>query len=106
MLNNTIKINNTIINAYNDVCEDLNLISITSYRNCLLETMTFFKLSSVYNCDSAIDALAIDSIENEYRFTIIYNIQSSSLNYSLRLITKTKDGLALLSVQNIYPAFN
>lgn len=106
MLNKTIKINNTIINAYNDVCENLNLINITSYRNCLLETMTFFKLSSVYNCDSAIDALAIDSIENEYRFTIIYNIQSSSLNYTLRLITKTKDGLALLSVQNIYPAFN
>ena len=106
MLDTTFKISNIIINAYNESHENSNLINVTSYRNCMLETATFFKLSSIYNCDIAIDTLAIDNIKNEYRFTVIYILQSSLFNYSLWITTKTKDGLALLSLQNIYPAFN
>lgn len=107
MLNNQYVVNNKmILNIYNDTYENSSLLNIVAYRNCILEVATFFKLSSIYSCDSAVDALVIDTIENEYRFTVIYNIQSSSLNYGLRLITKTKDGLALSSLQNLYPAFN
>ena len=60
----------------------------------------------MYNCDSAIDAFAVDSVNDAYRFTVVYVVQSSSFNYGLRVITKTKDGLALLSLQSLYPAFN
>jgi NADH:ubiquinone oxidoreductase subunit C len=54
----------------------------------------------------AIDVFAIDCIENEYRFTIIYNIQSYLSNSSIKIVTKTSNNLPLISLQNLYAAFN
>jgi NADH:ubiquinone oxidoreductase subunit C len=105
MLDN-LNFNKSILHIYDDKCEFSSLLNIAVYRTSFFENATFFKLSSIYNCDIAVDALAIDSIENEYRFTVIYNIQSSLFNFGLRLSTKTKDGLAMISLQTIYPAFN
>lgn len=95
-----------IVNAYTSPQNGYELINVTSHLSTVVNIATFFKLISVYSCDMAIYAMVVDSIENEYRFTVIYSLQSISLNYSLNLITKTKDGLAMLSMQGLYPAFN
>lgn len=92
--------------SYLDVYENKNLLHIGAYRQTMQEAATFFKLSSIFNCESAIEALAIDCLENEFRFTILYNIQSIIGNINVRIITKSADGLALISLQHIYPGFN
>jgi hypothetical protein len=93
-----------IMAGFNDSGEAF--LSFIVFRQSLLEAATFFKLSSIYNCDSAVDIFVLDQLENEYRFTIIYSLQSSIGNYTTNLITKTKDGLAIVSLQSIFPGFN
>jgi hypothetical protein len=106
MLNTIFNHNKAIIGVYDDESEVNGLINIISYRNSIISIATFCKLSSIFNYDSAIDAYAVDRIEDEYRFTISYNIQSSTNNIRCQLVTKTKDGLAIISMQDLYPAFN
>jgi NADH:ubiquinone oxidoreductase subunit C len=76
------------------------------HRGCTLEAATWLKLGSVFSYDIAVDAFAVDNLDSEYRFTITYILQSSLYNTSVRLETKTKDGLVLSSIQGLYPAFN
>jgi len=102
----TIIYNKAILGVYDEEFACSGLINIISYRSSILSIATFYKLSSIFNCDSAIDAYASDSINNEYRFTISYYIQSSVNNIRYQLITKTKDWLAVISMQDLYPAFN
>jgi len=99
-------LNNIIIAGYKNINEPKSLIHVVAYRQNLLEITTFFKLSSIYNYDIAVDALAVDVLENEYRFTVTYLIQSSTNNSSIRLETKTTENLFLISLQGIFPAFN
>ena len=106
MLNTIFNHNKAIIGVYDEESEVNGLINIVSYHNSIISIATFCKLSSIFNYDSAIDAYAVDRIEDEYRFTISYNIQSSTNNIRCQLVTKTKDGLAIISMQDLYPAFN
>jgi len=97
----------TLINAaYFDIHETTSLIQIGVFRQSLIFTALFFKLNSCFNCSIAIDAFALDAIAHEYRFTVVYNIQSYLNNNTIRLITKTSSSLALTSLQNIFAAFN
>jgi len=81
-------------------------LSISVPRNSLVSLATYLKLSSNLNYDMAVDAFAIDSPQNRYRFTILYLLQSSLNNNRIMIITKSTDNYAVLSLQNIFPAFN
>ena len=92
--------------SFKDSSEENCHISLATFRQNTLEISTYFKLSSVWVIDNAVDAFVIDRLENEFRFTVVYQLQSTIFNYSLRLITKSKDGFALISLQSVFPAFN
>lgn len=86
----------------------LNDYSITflTYRQTASELAMYLKLSSLFRANSPIDCHVIDKIEDKFRFTIIYNIQSLNNNTRMQVITKTNDILPIISLQEIYPAFN
>jgi hypothetical protein len=81
-------------------------LSLSTYKNQTLELSTFLKLHSAVSCDTAIDCVVIDSLENAFRFTLIYIIQSSLGNNNYYLITKTNNIYPVISLQSVYPAFN
>ncbi len=81
-------------------------INFTAHRQTTLELATYMKLSSVFKMNSPIDCHVVDRIEDKFRFTVIYNVQSFNNNTRLQITTKTNDLLPLVSLQSIYPAFN
>ncbi len=81
-------------------------ITLAAYRQATLELATYLKLSSIFKANSPIDCHVVDRIEDKFRFTVIYNIQSFNSNTRMQLITKTNDVLPLISLQSVYPAFN
>lgn len=81
-------------------------ITFLSYRQATLELATYLKLSSVFKANSPIDCHVVDRIEDKYRFTVIYNVQSFNNNARVQIVTKTNDILPLISLQGVYPAFN
>lgn len=83
-----------------------NLLTFISYRQHSVELATFLKLHSSCLVDTAIDCVAIDSLNSKYRFTITYMLHSSLGNIAYNIITKTNDIFPLISLQSIYPAFN
>lgn len=83
-----------------------NSVHLTSYRQTTLALATYFKLSGLFKANSPIDCHVVDRIDDKFRFTIIYNVQSSCGNTRLQLVTKTDDLLPLVSLQGVYPAFN
>ena len=99
------QISNLFINSFYDINE-FSTCSISVYRQNLVKIATFIKLNSYVECNMAIDAFVVDNAENEFRFTVIYLLQSTSQNHSIRVITKTNSYLAILSIQSIYSAFN
>jgi len=95
-----------IINTFIDKHEVSSQIAVTCYRHSTLELATFLKLSSLFAYNNVIDAFVVDSLENEFRYTVVYLLQSTIFNTGVRVYIKTKDGLALFSWQGIYPGFN
>jgi NADH:ubiquinone oxidoreductase subunit C len=92
--------------AYYDKFESTALVYFISHRVGTLEIATFLKLSSIFNVNMATDGLAIDTLKHQQRFTVIYNIQSASLNTGFRIITKLSESQVLTSLQSIYPGFD
>jgi NADH:ubiquinone oxidoreductase subunit C len=87
------------------VVEDGTLVFVTP-RQSTIELATYLKLSSLFKFNNPIDCHAIDKIDDKFRFTIIYNIQSFNSNSRAQIVTKTNDLLPLISLQGIYSAFN
>jgi len=81
-------------------------LTVISYRQTTLELGTYLKLSSVFKINSPIDCHVIDRVEDKFRFTVVYNLQSFNNNTRLQIVTKTNDLLPLVSLQSIFPAFN
>jgi NADH:ubiquinone oxidoreductase subunit C len=81
-------------------------LHFTTYRNSTLELATYLKLSPLFKADNPVDCHVVDRIEDEFRFTVIYNIQSFKGNVRFQIVTKTNDLLPLMSLQSVYPAFN
>ncbi len=106
MLYPIFRFNKAIIGMFDDTFEPAGLTNIVSYRNSTTSIATLCKLSSVLNYHSAVDAYIVDNLENEYRFTVFYTLQSGVDNTLCRLITKTKEGYALISITDLFPAFN
>ena len=107
LLNYTLiqNIKGVTINSYFDIHEFKNIHFIV-YRPTVVEILTFLKLSSIFRLNNAIDIQAIDQINSEFRFTLIYKLQSTFGNYSANIVTKATDILALASAQSVFPAFN
>lgn len=82
------------------------VITFVSYRQTALELATYLKLSSLFKANSPIDSHVVDRIEDKFRFTVIYNLQSFQGNTRMQIVTKTNDLLPLISLQGVYPAFN
>jgi NADH:ubiquinone oxidoreductase subunit C len=108
MENYSQQISNLFINSFHDSSDssDNSIYSLSVYRQNAIKVATYFKLNSQLNCDMAVDAFSIDNLENEFRFTTIYLLQSTNQNFSVRLILKTNNSFALLSLQGVFPAFN
>lgn len=81
-------------------------LNIVSHRQTTLELATYLKLSSIFKMNSPIDCHVVDRIEDKFRFTVIYNMQSFNGNTRSILVTKTNDLLPLVSLQSIFPAYN
>jgi NADH:ubiquinone oxidoreductase subunit C len=92
--------------SYLENHENNSLAILSVYRQTTIEVATYFKLSSIFNMDSAVDAFVIDDIQNKFRFTLIYIIQSSTANTVLQIVTKLTDSSLACSVQSVFPAFN
>lgn len=99
-------IQGSLITAYDSLYEAQTETHLVAYRKSTEELCTVLKLSSVFNADMAVDALVVDNLENEFRFTITYIIQSTANSNYYYLVTKSADGLVLMSLQNIFSAFN
>jgi len=81
-------------------------VHFTAYRQSLPALATYLKLSSAFNANNPIDCYATDRIDAKFRFTVVYTVQSIGKNNVVQLVTKTNGTLPLLSLQDIYPAFN
>jgi NADH:ubiquinone oxidoreductase subunit C len=95
----------SILAVYKDKFE-VNINNLIIFKQSLLEVMTFFKLHSLFNFNTAIDLTVIDNLTHKYRFTLVYTIQSTITNNNFYIITKLNEGAYILSLQNIFPAFN
>lgn len=104
-LNNVVSpaLNGLVISSY---ISNEHVITFSSYRQATLELATYLKLSSIFKANSPIDCHVVDRIEDKFRFTVIYNVQSFNSNTRMQIITKTNDILPLISLQSVYPAFN
>lgn len=81
-------------------------VHFTAYRQSLPALAVYLKLSSAFNANNPIDCYATDRIDAKFRFTVVYTVQSIGKNNTTQLVTKTNGTLPLLSLQDIYPAFN
>src|ERR1700722_12150856 len=104
--NDFIQLKGAFIACFEDLHEPKGIFNIAVCRQGVLKIASFFKLDSVYTCNIAVDIFIIDSLENNSRFTVIYNLNSSIGNFSMQLITKSNDMLSVISLQSIYPGFN
>lgn len=82
------------------------LVILSTYRQSTLEVGTYVKLSCLFTASSLVDCYVTDRISDEYRFTIMYTIQSLHQGLVVQIITKTSDLLPIISLQSIYPALN
>jgi len=96
-------LNKLILSIYTD---DLDTYNFIVYRQNTQDFAFFAKMNSTLLLNSAVDCFSIDNPAAKFRFTVIYKIQSLQSNIKFNIITKTNDKLALLSLQNIFPAFN
>lgn len=81
-------------------------VCLTAYRSSMPALAAYTKLSTLFVGNNPLDCYVVDRIDSAFRFTITYTIQSTLKNNALQLTTKTNDILPLISVQNLYPAFN
>lgn len=96
--------NISTINIYiNDNEHETNVVI---HRNSILEILTYLKLSSVWNINYAIDLIVLDCIENEFRFTLIYIMQTFTGNNTIKIISKTNESLSIESSEIIFYAFS
>jgi NADH:ubiquinone oxidoreductase subunit C len=93
------------VGSYVDLLES-STYYVASYPQTILETATILKLSSTLNYNTVIDALVIDNLNHEFRFTVLYLLHSSTGNTSCRLLSKVADSMSLLSLHSIFPGFN
>jgi len=105
-LNNLVApaLSGVVISAYMGTNDET--IVFVTYRQSSLQLATYLKLSSVFKANSPIDCHVVDKVDDKFRFTIIYNVQSFNSNTRVQLVCKTNDILPLVSLQGIYPAFN
>lgn len=92
-----------VVSAYSDNDDKVTFIA---YRQRTLELATFLKLSSIFRVNNPLDCCVVDHIEDKYRFTITYTLQSFGQNNLICISTKTNDLLPLVSLQSLYPSFN
>jgi NADH:ubiquinone oxidoreductase subunit C len=102
VLSNT-ALRNLVVAGFKKTDETLHF---TTYRQSLPALAAYLKLSSLFNANNPIDCYATDRIDAKFRFTVVYTVQSTGKNNTVQLVTKTNGTLPLLSLQDIYPAFN
>jgi NADH:ubiquinone oxidoreductase subunit C len=98
-------VKHTIIASYlND--NSIANFKIITYRQTSWEFILFLKMHSILTINIVIDCVIIDIININYRFSINYILKSYNNNLIIILITKTNSILPLISLQNLYIAFN
>jgi len=86
--------------------EELDLLFIVNYRFRVPITLMELKLNLTLTCKTVIDMLVVESVENKYKFTILYLVRSMLHNLTYYIFTRTNSNLLALSLQNLYPGFN
>jgi NADH:ubiquinone oxidoreductase subunit C len=95
-----------LIGIFLDPVEEEFYLTFAVTRESLISFITWLKLSNTFSIDMPIDCFATDSIKELFRFTISYLLQSSSQNFSVKVITKAYQTKPVLSTQSLYPAMN
>jgi NADH:ubiquinone oxidoreductase subunit C len=68
--------------------------------------LTFCKSNTLSQLDMLIDIVVSDNPKDKYRFILRYLLLSTTFNYRLTLITKSKELMFLLSVNSIFNSSN
>jgi len=84
LVENIDAIQNLMIGSFTDdpclsLSEGLEKVVLGTHRQTILPLLTFFKLNSIFNLDTALDIAVTDILQNEFRFTTIYLLQSTTV---------------------------
>lgn len=79
---------------------------IINSRHDIKTTTAFLKMHSLTRTTNAIDITVVDKINNEFRFNVNYQFLSTTINSRFVVSTWVSESTSLLSLQNIFPAFN
>ncbi|CAK7192226.1 NADH-quinone oxidoreductase chain 5 [Commensalibacter sp. Nvir] len=81
---------------------ELNELVVTVELNELLNLLTFLKLNPQCQFEQLMDVCGVDYPEREFRFNVVYNLLSVSLNQRIRVITQTDENRAICSVRSLW----
>jgi len=85
-------------------CEVINgELMITVYSDTLVPLCTFLKNHMGTRCSQLIDITAVDYLDRENRFTVVYNVLSVDLNARIRVKTEVDGLTSIESVTALYP---
>lgn len=92
--------------SHNDNNDFKNIMYFINYRQSMQSLVLFIKLHSLTRGTNPIESTVIDHINFRLRFNLVYFIQSITTNVRYVLSTWSTEILPIMSLQNIYPAFN
>lgn len=106
--------NNNNLKAYNTSYSTTEVISEAQIANSYVVVsrqeirsfVVFLKLNSLLRVTNAIDITVVDNISKELRFSVNYQLQSTTNNARWNITTWASETKPLLSLQMLYPAFN
>jgi NADH-quinone oxidoreductase subunit C len=78
-------------------------IAADADRDALLGLMTTLRDDPRFACEQVMDICGVDWPQREFRFDVVYNLLSVSLNHRLRVIVTTDETLPVPSVLTIWP---
>ena len=94
------------INEIDKINEDNNLIELYFTKTHLVEICKKLKDDNEFNFNQLLDITAVDYPSREFRFDLIYILQSLKQNKKIILKTSLKEGQPIASLTEIHKAAN
>ena len=92
----------TKIDRINNVLENNNLLEIEYEKNNIIKIFNELKDNSELNFNQLLDITAVDHPSREFRFDLIYILQSLTKNKKIILKTFIKENENIESITNIH----
>ena len=90
------------INGINNVIENNNLLEIEFEKNNIMKIFNQLKDSADLNFNQLLDMTAVDNPSREFRFDLIYILQSLTKNKKIILKTYIKENESIESITTIH----